>query len=588
MTQPKKDIALGMKQAMSAAQFKQAAKIGAQLVRLHPKRTDLQIMTAVSELQAGLPDNGARRLKKLFASLPFGDNYFPAVTKNFLQYAEAFNDYGSLESSIRKRLRAAPHNDMLSAMLADVIFRREIVSSPGLCHAPRLAEAVQILRNIPEKSTKFEDSQKLLARIYLHQEEYQLASSVLEELLARAPGDISVRMLLASSYAIAGKDEDAVSNSLAIIKSNPDYSAQPYLIISFMRPQAMPDGAKKVLDGIVNNAGADSGERYKAAFALAKIEEVQGNMQAAFEYYQKGHAADRSGRPFNIKRELGELQKLRDLVSAPRQTSMLSAGAEDPAGPKPIFVVGMPRSGTTLTERILGAHPDVHAAGEIGDLAKAVTDVVGPGQISEQAARIDAKAAARIRKQYLDALAAYAPDKQFVTNKTPANYLRIEMIRRVFPDAPIIHTHRHPLATCLSIYTTPFAMPMRYSDDLGEFAQYYRGYVDLMNACFETDQNGQIYDLSYEDLVSDPEAVARDYLAHCGLDWRPECLEFYRAGKAAATASMIQVRRPINQDSVQKWQRFEPYIGPLAALADDPDIRQWRAAVKSSRRAVAA
>ncbi len=162
------------------------------------------------------------------------------------------------------------------------------------------------------------------------------------------------------------------------------------------------------------------------------------------------------------------------------------------------------------------------------------------------------------------------------------------MIRRVFPDAPIIHTHRHPLATCLSIYTTPFSIPMRYSDDLGELADYYRGYVGLMNASFEADNNGQLYDLSYEDLLSDPEAVAQDYLAHCGLDWHPGCLEFYRAGKVAATASMIQVRRPINQDSVEKWQRFEPFIGSLASLADDPYVQQWSAARKSSRRAVAA
>lgn len=129
---------------------------------------------------------------------------------------------------------------------------------------------------------------------------------------------------------------------------------------------------------------------------------------------------------------------------------------------------------------------------------------------------------------------------------------------------------------------------MRYSDDLGEMADYYRGYVALMKASFEADDRGQMYDLSYEDLVSDPEAVAQDYLAHCGLDWHPGCLEFYRSDKAAATASMIQVRRPINQESVQKWQRFEPFIGPLAALADDAEILQSQATVKSSRRVVAA
>ncbi|NIY77089.1 hypothetical protein HED22_15660 [Thalassospira sp. HF15] len=588
MSQPKHDIALEMKQAMSAGQFQRAARIGARLVRLHSKRTDIQVMTAVSELQGGLIDDASRRLRQLFDALDLNDRHFPAVTNNFFQYAQAFNDYASLEAAVRKRLSAAPQSDMLLAMLADVIFRREIVSSPGLCHAPRLEEAIEMLRDIPLSSAKYADSQKLLARIYLHQEQYELASSALEDLFSRSPNDLSVRMLLASSYAIAGKDTEAVKHSLGIIKSKPDYCAQPYLIISFMRPLSMPEGAKEVLAGILDNTGAGKGERYKAAFALAKIEEAKGNMEEAFGYYQKGHSADRAERPFDITRELEELQKLCDAASASRKDGPLLSVASDPVGPKPIFIVGMPRSGTTLSERILGAHPDVHAAGEIGDLAKAIMDVVGPGAISEQAGRIDAKAAAKIRKQYLDALAAYAPEKKFVTNKTPANYLRVAIIRKVFPDAPIVHTHRHPLATCLSIYTTPFSIPMRFANDLGEFADFYRGYVELMNACLASDDEGRIYDLSYEDLVSEPEAVARDYLAHCGLEWHPECLEFYRSDKAAATASMLQVRRPINQDSVEKWQRFEPFIGPLASLADDPEILQWRAAVKSSRRAVAA
>ena len=173
---------------------------------------------------------------------------------------------------------------------------------------------------------------------------------------------------------------------------------------------------------------------------------------------------------------------------------------------------------------------------------------------------------------------------KFVVNKTPANFLRVGLIRQVFPDASILHTHRHPLATCLSLYTTPFAIPMRYADDLGDLADYYRAYEKLMSVLFETDRNGTLFDLSYEDLVAEPEQVARDYLAHCGLDWRPECLEFYREEKAARTASMIQVRRPINQDSVGKWQRFAPYIGPLADLA--PDEKSVR--TKSKGKTVAA
>ena len=575
-----------MKQAMSAGQFDRAAMIGAQLLRLHSNRTDIQIMTAVSELQAGSVANAGRRLKKLFNSLPLTDRFFEPVSQNFLQYAYQANDFSSFESAIKKRLSAASQKDGLSYMLADVIFQKEVHKSPGLCFAPSFKEAINSLKSIPRTSRKFEEAQKLLVRIYLHQEQHAKAFAVLEDVVERNPDGLAMRMLLASSYALAGEVGRAVAESLEVIRRDPSSSAQPYLIISFMQPESMPDNAISFLDAILDKPDAAKGEHYKAAFARAKIEEMKGNLKEAFDFYKMGHSANRAERPFDLVQEHKELTSLCNMMR--EKPVMGNVDTKDESGPQPIFIVGMPRSGTTLTERILGAHPDVHAAGEIGDFAKAVIDVVGRGHISEQLARIDVKAASKIRKQYLEALRGYAPEKRFVTNKTPANFLRVEMIRRIFPDAPIIHTHRHPLATCLSIYTTPFAIPMRYSDDLGELASYYRGYVELMNTCFETDHSGQIYDLSYEDLVFDPEAVACDYLAHCGLDWHPECLEFYRAGKAAATASMIQVRRPINQDSLAKWQRFEPFIGPLASLADDPDVQQWSAARKSSRRAVAA
>lgn len=586
MTQTNTDIAKDIKQAMSVADFDRAAAVGAKVLRVHPKRVDIQLMTVVSELKGRAPKKAWARLAKLFRNVPVTDRYFGAVAQNLVQYSYITSDFSSVESAIEARMRVAPQDDLLRFMLADVIFQGVVATSPGRCFAPKLDRSVELLLNVSEHSAHYENAQKLLARVYLHQEQHDQAFAVLERFVARASANLSVRMLLASTYALAGEVEKAVSSCLAILERKADFGALPYLIISFMRPQSMPEGAPRHLEAILADAKAAPGERYKAAFALGKIAETNGNMETAFAYYKNGHAADRAERPFDMKRELVEMTKLRDMAVAKTEVSV--PVSEDEAGPKPIFILGMPRSGTTLTERILGAHPDVHAAGEIGDFAKAVADVVGPGKISDQLAKIDAKSAAKIRKQYLEALKYYAPTKLFVTNKTPGNFVRIEMIRRVFPDAPIIHTHRHPLATCLSIYTTPFSIPMRYADDLGELADYYRSYVDLMNAFFESDANGKLYDLCYEDLVADPEAVTKDYLAHCGLEWDPRCLEFYREGRVATTASMIQVRRPIFKDSLGKWQRFEPYIGPLANLGDDPDIATVKSAQKSSRKAVAA
>lgn len=569
MTQSKADIAADMKRAMSVGDFDRAAMIGAGIIRKYPKRTDIQIMTAVSEMQGKNPSSAGPRLRRLFRNLSPDDKLFGPVAQNMLQYAYITNDFNSVESVIESRFRAAPQSDIFAFLLGDIIFKHEIHKSPGRSYAPRLEYAAEVLAKIPARSPRYVDAQKILARIHLHQEQHKQAFDVLERLTADNRNDMAMRLLLASSYAVAGEVEKAVSCSLSIIADAPDYAAQPYVIISFMRPQSMPDTAETFLTRIVENPKSSAREVYKAAFALARLSESAGDMKKAFAFYQKGHAANRAARPIDMAAEQEDMRRLGELTRQANSdlSSMISADiGADENGPRPIFIVGMPRSGTTLTERILGAHPDVHAAGEIGDFARAVAEVVGTGTLSAQLARIDRGAATEIRKRYLAAMKAYAPDKQFVANKTPANFLRVEMIRRVFPDAPIIHTHRHPLATCLSIYTTPFAIPMRFADDLGDLATYYRAYRDLMKVFFETDRNGMLFDLSYENLVADPEAVTKEYLAHCGLEWHPECLEFYRDDKAAATASMIQVRRPIFRDSLEKWQRFAPYIGPLAEL----------------------
>lgn len=590
MTQSQTDIAADLKKAMSAAEFEAAARIGARILRTSPKRTDIQIMTAVSELQGDKPAAAGARLRKLLRTLPTNDKLFDAVAHNLLQYSYFSNDFGSFESVLEARLRAAPQDDRLAYLLGDILFRAEVASSPGRCVAPKLDRAVKVLESIGVRRAYFDPAQQLLARIHLHQERYDHAFELLEKAVERAPRNLDLQVFLASSYAAAGRVEKAVKTSHSVLEQNPAICAQPYVVISFMRPQSMPENAAEMLGAILEDPTSDGAERYKAAYALAKIAENDGDMAKAFACYSKGHAANRAARPIDMAAEFREIQNLADIAKLPWTGAdySISVAAQNCNGPKPIFIVGMPRSGTTLCERILGAHPDVYAAGEIGDFAKAVINVVGKGRISDQLARIDGNAAREIRKQYLAALNAYAPEKRFVTNKTPANFLRLEMIRRVFPDAPILHTHRHPLATCLSIYTTPFAVPMRYADDLGELADYYRAYVSLMKVFFETDQAGKLYDLTYEDLIADPETVAKDYLAHCGLDWRPECLEFYKTDQTAATASMIQVRRPIFKDSLGKWQRFEPYIGPLADLADGSDDKMAHAAQKSSRKAVAA
>lgn len=577
MAQAQTDIAAEMKKAMSAARFDMAASIGLKLLRTHPKRTDIHIMTAVSEMQGSHFQRAGQRLRRLFRSLEPADRYFNPVVQNLYKFTQVSGDFRSSIEIVEQKYISAPGQAAYREILADLIFRQEMKVSPGRSISADLERAIALLEGIPENYPRLRETKKLLVQVYMHCEMSVKAFDLLDQMISETPGDKELRAFQASAFALSGMVDQAVNANLKLIDEFDDVGAQPYLTIAFLRPQSMPENAVDILSKLVCSEDTSAGEVYSACFALARTAEAQNDMETAFDWYRRGHAANRKAWPVDTCAELAEMERIGELVKADANRQKAD-GAEPAAtimetGPKPIFVLGLPRSGTTLCERILGAHPDVFAAGEIGDFSRIVVDVTGTGKISEQMERLDGKMIGEIRKRYLAALNAYDPNVRFVTNKTPVNFLRVGLIRRVFPDAPILHTHRHPLATCLSLYTTPFAIPMRYADDLGDLADYYRAYEKLMSVLFETDRNATLFDLPYEDLVAEPEQVARDYLAHCGLDWRPECLEFYREEKAARTASMIQVRRPINQDSVGKWQRFAPYIGPLVDLipADEPD-----------------
>lgn len=569
-----KESLSSMKEAMAGREFDRAAAIGAKLLKTHPKGVELLLMTSVAELQGSQPRRAFPYLSRLLPIVPVTGRHIGMVLQNLLVFARATGDYHSVIALAEKQYRQNRHEPLFAEYLANVIIEHDKYISAAPTYSPDIMRAMTLLENIPPTFSRYYESQKALAQLYIRVEMAEKGLALYDKLVADRPDDRHLRLLQVSAQALSGQVDPAVCNSLDLIENQGETNTQPYLVVSFLRPHVMPDRAIPFLEGVFADTKQHSQHRFNAAFALARTAEVRQQFETAFEWYQKGHTAHRAAVAYDGQKELAEIDRI---IALTRQDAARMAGHDaimaklaaddDKAAPRPVFIVGMPRSGTTLTERIIGAHRDVYAAGEAGDFARAVAEVVGPGAISTQMERIDDRAARAIRKKYLAAMKGYAPDAKMVANKTPANFLRLGQIRRVFPDAPVIHCQRHPLATTLSIYTTPFANPMRFADSLQDLADYYRGYEKIMAAFSSVDENGQIFDLSYEELVENPETVAPNVLAHCGLEWQAECLEFYRNRQAARTASLMQVRRPINAESVDKWQRFKPYIGPLAELA---------------------
>lgn len=237
----------------------------------------------------------------------------------------------------------------------------------------------------------------------------------------------------------------------------------------------------------------------------------------------------------------------------------------------PIFILGMPRSGTTLTEQIIASHPEVHGAGELPDL-KAITqrDANGTGMsFPYNIPALDQAVLAAWAEDYLAGLYRRAPEAKRVTDKMPANFFAIGLIHAMLPNAKIIHVNRNPVDTCLSCFTQLFNLKQDYTYDLEELGRYYVDYARLMAHWRSVLPAGAFLDVQYEDIVADQETQAKQLIAYCGLDWNDACINFHKNKRPIYTASVTQVRQPIYRSSVERWRNYERFLGPLLdALGD--------------------
>ncbi len=305
-------------------------------------------------------------------------------------------------------------------------------------------------------------------------------------------------------------------------------------------------------------------------FRVGELYDRQQRYDEAFRHFEAGNRLKRYR--YNAADDERHVDKLIAVLS-PEVFARLPS-AVPASDVTPIFIVGMPRSGTTLVEQILASHPEVHAGDELPFIARIAGTAracagctLGYPDYLPHLTQADCEDMARA---YLDELRTLAPGARFVTDKMPHNFQFLGLLHRLFPDAPIIHCLRDPADVCLSCYFQDFASYHNYAYDLTHLGQHYRQYQRMMTH-FRDTLGVPMFETRYESLVDDPEAGSRALLEHCSLPWDERCLRFYESGRKAKTASYAQVRQPIYRHSVQRWRNYEKYLQPLFdALAITP------------------
>jgi tetratricopeptide (TPR) repeat protein len=302
-------------------------------------------------------------------------------------------------------------------------------------------------------------------------------------------------------------------------------------------------------------------DRRYLCFALAKVNENLDNQDELFKYLHEANRLRKQELNYSLDRSKTLFSSVKEMFSSAYSDIGRSLSSE-PSTFKPIFIVGMPRSGTTLVEQIISSHHAVHGAGELSTLTK----IIGPiatNHVNQGMNKLPEKAFLSIREQYLDVLSNLNVPESVITDKLPGNFLYIGFILTAFPEAKIVHMKRDARAICWSIYKANFIKTGNgYSYNIDDLAGFYGLYTDLMDFWHQLFP-GKIYDMCYEDLTINQEEETRKLLQYCNLDWDDNCLSFHKNKRTVKTLSSLQVREKMYQGSSEAWKKYAAHLKPL-------------------------
>ena len=392
--------------------------------------------------------------------------------------------------------------------------------------------------------------------------QFDEALRIYRELLAETPGDVELEFAIANVLRNQGKSVAAIA-SLQIILQYPDAAAGGYAALANMKTYRFSDAELLAMRALESRA-AKPALRYPIFFALGKALEDRQQFEESFHYYARGNMLKRSELSYSAEATERNLLLREEVMTAQFLASRAGAGCRSTA---PIFIVGLPRSGSTLIEQILASHSQVDGTLELPEIPRLVGQFrarrpAEPPRYPAILAELSEQELRRLGEIYLEETRVYRQGAPFFVDKLPANFQEIGLIHLILPDAKIIDARRDAMACCFSNYQQLYASGQDFSYDLTELGRYYRGYAHLMDH-WDCVLPGKVLHVRHADMVNDFEATVRRILAHCNLSFEPGCLEFYKTERSVRTVSSEQVRQPINPAGIDRWHHYEPWLGAL-------------------------
>ena len=521
---------------------------------------DPETVAAAAALAAGRLDAAERGLKAILRARPID----VAAIRMLAEVAGRVGRYREAERLLARALELAPDFHAARANYVTVLHRQSKF-------AEALTQVERLIRDEPHELGHL----ALRAAVLVRTGEYEAASEAYRTILAVHPNQARLWVSQGHVLKTVGRHGEAVAAYRKAIELEPAFGDAWWSLANLKTAGFDDEDVARMEAGLAVAPGA--ADRYHLHFALGKAMEDRGDYPASFAHYAEGNSLRRAELPYSADRTSAHLAETRKLLTAEAFAARSEGG--HPSG-EPIFIVGLPRAGSTLVEQILASHSAVEGTMELPDIGTIAADLGGrgSGEIGDGA--------------YLERLLALTPEERHVLgqrylegtriqrktgrprfiDKMPNNFAHVGLIHLILPNATIIDARRRPMANCFSAFKQHFSRGQGFTFDLTDLGRYWRDYAALMEH-YEAVLPGRVHRIQHEALLGDPQRAIRALLDHAGLGFEDACLSPHRNPRPVRTASSEQVRRPIARSPDESWRSYHAWLGPLREALGDAEER---------------